>query len=88
MTVLRLLLHHTWIYLKAVVTLVGIFKQAVHWVEHFMRKKKEPLSVEEVSTIINFTTHQQQYSLFKATSTCGFGNPTLQHHHNPTLLLL
>ena len=40
----------TWIDLKAVVTLVGIFKQAVHWVEHLMRKQKEPLSVEEISS--------------------------------------
>lgn len=35
---------HTWIDLKTVITLVGIFKQAVHWIEHFVRKEKEPLS--------------------------------------------
>lgn len=49
---------HTWIDLKTVITLVGIFKQAVHWIEHFVRKEKEPLSERKKITTptVEFTT--------------------------------
>jgi hypothetical protein len=32
-----------WVDLQAVIVLIGIFKKAVHWIEHFMRQQKEPL---------------------------------------------
>lgn len=49
---------HTWIDLKTVITLVGIFKQAVHWIEHFVRKEKEPLSDRKK----NYNTYRWVYN--------------------------
>jgi len=74
-------MNHTWINLKTVVTLVGVFKQAIHRVEYFMGKEKEPFSVDDKATTItiNLPHHKKQQT---------HGNPTLQHHHNLSLLLL
>ena len=60
--------------MKAVVTLVGIFKQAIHWVEYFMRKKKEPFSVEEKVTT---QTVKSNYNTTTTTIQAQGKSPTL-----------
>ena len=36
-----------WVDLEAVVVVVGVLEEAVHWVEDFVRQGKEPFSVVE-----------------------------------------
>ena len=42
--------------LKAVIVLVGIFKETVHWVQHLMGQQKEPFS-ETYLNVPKLTIH-------------------------------
>jgi hypothetical protein len=43
-----------WVNLQAVVVLIGVFKKAVHWIEHFMRQEKKPLSRTQQQKLQDF----------------------------------
>lgn len=50
-----------WVNLQAVVVLIGVFKKAVHWIEHFMRQEKKPLSRTQQQKLQDFNFIVRQW---------------------------
>ena len=49
--------------LEAVVVLVGVLEQAVHWVQHLMGQQKEPFPLKKMNMLSMYLLNYYMYSM-------------------------